>query len=304
MGSLSGLDLNLLAVFDAIVRERSLTKAGKRLGLSQPAVSHALARLRQAVGDELLVRGPDGMSPTSRGEQLGRAVREALAGLQVALEPQAARPADMAGQFTIAVDGYTAFALTNRIVEALRGQAPGLGLTVVPSGTRDILDELDAGLIDLSLTRLLDGGERFKCSRVLTDRYVAVMRRQHPAAADELTLERLASLRHLALTSTGDSLAFLEAALGAAGLNLVVALSLPFLAVPEALANADLVAVLPARVAARLRQGGDLVAHALPCAAPAIHLTMTWHRRRDTQAEHQWLRSSVRRCLAAIEKVP
>ena len=152
------------------------------------------------------------------------------------------------------------------------------------------------------LDRLLDGGERFKCSRVLTDRYVAVMRRQHPAATGELTLQRLASLRHLALTSTGDSMAFLETALDAAGLTRTVALSLPFLAAPEALASADLVTILPARVAARLRQGGALVAHALPCVAPAIHLTMTWHRRRDTQAEHQWLRANVRRCLAAIEK--
>ncbi len=301
MGSLAGLDLNLLVVFDAILRSRSLTQAGKRLGMSQPAVSHALARLRLALGDELLVRGPGGMSPTSRGEQLGGAVREALAGLQVALEPQAARPADMTGQVTIAVDGYTAFALANRIVDALRHEAPGLALTVLPSGTRDVLDALDAGVIDLALTRLLDGGERFKCSRVLTDRYVAVMRRQHPAAVGELTLERLASLRHLVLTSTGDDQGFLEAALAAAGRARAVARGRPFLAAPDALVRADLVAILPARVAARLRQDGKLVERDLPCAAPAIHLTMTWHRRRDTQAEHQWLRASVRRCLAAIE---
>lgn len=302
MGNWKNLDLNLLVVFDAVMQARSLTQAGKRLGLSQPAISHALARLRHALADELLVRGPNGMVPTARAEQLAGPVREMLAGLQAALEPRAVQPADMTGMFTVAVDGYTAFALTNQIVDALQAEAPRLGLTVVPSGTRNVLDELDAGAIDLALTRSVDGGDRFKCSRVLTDHYVAVMRSQHPAAAAEFTLESLASLRHLTLTSTGDSTKFLDEALNAAGLRRDAMLSLPFLATPDALAGSDLVAVLPARVAARLHQDGKLVARPLPCAVISIHLVMTWHRRRDAQPEHRWVRSTVRRCLAAIEQ--
>ncbi len=300
MGNWNGLDLNLLAVFDAVMQERNLTRASKRLGLSQPAVSHALARLRHALTDELFVRGPDGMVPTPRAERLARPVREALAGLQMALESQAVQPADMAGRFTIAVNGYTAFALTNRIVDALLAEAPQLRLTVVPSGTRSIPDELDAGLIDLALADLLEGGDRFKCSRVLTDRYVAVVRSQHPAASTQLSLESFAGLRHVTLTSTGDSTSFVDEALDAAGLRRTIVLSLPFLAVPDALAGSDLVAILPARVAVRLQRNWDLVACPLPCAAPPVHLSMTWHRRVDGQVEHLWLRSAVRRCLAGI----
>ncbi len=300
MSTWRGLDLNLLAVFDAVMQERSLTRAGKRLGLSQPAVSHALARLRHALSDELLVRGPDGMAPTPRAEQLAGPVREALAGLAMAVERQALVPAEMAGRFTIAVNGYTAFALTNQIAAALAAEAPQLGLTVAPSGTRNIPDDLDAGLIDLALTGPVEGGGRFMCSRVLTDQYVALMRRQHPAAGAALSLEAFAGLRHLALTSTGDSTRFVDDALQAVGLRRTVALGLPFLAAPEALAEQDLVAIVPARVAARLRQPWGLVAHELPCPSPPVHLFMTWHRRRERQATHQWLRSAVRRCLAGI----
>ncbi len=300
MSNWQGLDLNLLAVFDAVMQDRSLTRAGKRLGLSQPAVSHALARLRHTLADELLVRGADGMVPTPRAEQLAGPIREALAGLRMALEPQAVQPADMAGSFTIAVNGYTAAALTNRIVDAIWAEAPQLGLTVVPSGTRNIQDQLDAGLIDLALAGLLEGGDRFKCSRVLTDHYVVVMRREHPAASAALSLEDLAGLRHLTLTSTGDSTSFLDEALEAAGLRRRVALNLPFLAAPEALAGSDLVAILPARVAARLRRNWPLVDRPLPCSAPPVDLSMSWHRRMDGQGEHQWMRSAVRRCLASI----
>ena len=300
MSTWRGLDLNLLTVFDAVMQERSLTRAGKRLGLSQPAVSHALARLRHALSDELLVRGPDGMTPTPRAEQLAGPVREALAGLAMAVEPPALDPAEMAGPFTIAVNGYTAFALANPLVAALGAEAPRLGLAVTPSGTRNVPDDLDAGLIDLALTGPVEGGDRFRCIRVLTDQYVALMRRQHPAAGAALSLEAFAALRHLALTSTGDSTQFVDDALAAAGLRRRVALSLPFLAAPEALAGSDLVAIVPARVAARLRQPWGLVDWPLPCPSPPVPLFMTWHRRREQQATHQWLRAAVRRCLAGV----
>ena len=295
-------DLNLLAVFEAVMQERNLTRAGKRLGLSQPAVSHALARLRHLLKDELLVRGPEGMVATPRAEQLAGPVREALAGLQVALEPQATRPEDMRGNCTIAVNGYTATVLAARLVDALWSAAPKLKLTLVPSGTRNILDELDAGVIDLALTRMLDGGDRFKCTGVMTDTYVAVMRSHHPAAAGPLSLCDIAQLGHLTITSTGDNTSFLDEALEREGLKREIVLSLPFLSAPEVLVKSDLMAVMPARVAAWLGQGHVLVACPLPCQSPAVALSMTWHRRLDGQAEHRWIRDAVRQCLAEVAR--
>ena len=292
------VDLNLLAVFDVVMRERNMTRAGKLLGLSQPAVSHALARLRIMLKDELLVRGPEGMMPTARAEQLAGPIRDALAELEIALQPQAARPEEMSRGYTIAVNGYTAYVLTNRIVRALREAAPRLRLTVVPSGTRDVLAELDAGVIDLALTGLTEGGDRFKRSRVMTDRYVAVMRAGHPQAQDTLPAEALARMRHLTVTSTGDDTGFVGDFLEARQLRRDVVLSLPFLATPEALAGSDLVAVMPAGVAACLARVWGLAACAIECDAPAIELFMTWHRRLDGQSEHRWLRGMIRQCLS------
>jgi DNA-binding transcriptional LysR family regulator len=297
-----GFDLNLLAVFEAVMQERNLTRAGNRLGLSQPAVSHALARLRHRLKDDLLIRGPDGMASTPRAEQLVGPVREALAGLQIALEPQAARPEDMSGHCTIAANGYTAFALTDRLVNMLLSAAPRLKLTILPSGTRNVLDELDAGVIDLALTRMLDSGDRFKCTGVMTDHFVAAMRSGHPAAASELSLKDIAELGHLTITSTGDNTSFLDEALEERQMKRSIALSLPFLSVPDVLAKSDLIAVLPARIAAKLGRTYEIVARPLPCKSPAVDLAMTWHRRLDAQPEQRWIRDKVRRCLAKINR--
>ncbi len=294
-------DLNLLAVFEAVMQERNITRAGKRLGLSQPAVSHALARLRVMLKDDLLVRGPEGMVPTTRAEQLAEPIRDALASLEAALAPQAARPEDMTRTCTIAVNGYTAYVLAVPIVEALRKAAPQLRLLMVPSGTRDILHELDAGLIDLALSGMTEGGDRFKCSRVMTDRYVAVLRAGHPGASAILSAQDLAPMRHLTVTSTGDNTSFLDDYLEKHQLKRDVALSLPFLAAPEALAKSDLVAVMPARVAARLARIWGLAACAIACDAPQVELFMTWHRRLDAQEEHRWIRNAVRHCLRGID---
>ncbi len=296
----ANFDLNLLAVFEAVMQERNMTRAGKRLGLSQPAVSHALARLRIMLKDDLLVRGPEGMMPTARAELLAGPIRDALANLEIALEPQITRPEDMSRAFTMAVNGYTAYALTNEIVDALHEAAPQLRLTIVPSGTRDILNELDMGLIDLALTAMTTGGDRFKCSRVMTDRYVAVLRRGHPDAAASLSAEALANMRHLTITSTRDDTSFVDLFLEARQLKRDVVLSLPFLAVPEALTGSDLVAMMPARVASRLARTWDVVACAVDCHSPEIELSMTWHRRLDGQGEHRWIRTAIRRRLRDI----
>ncbi len=297
-------DLNLLTVLDAILHERNFTRAGKRLGLSQPAVSHALRRLRILLQDDLLVRGPDGMQPTARAEQLAEPVREALSSLRIALQPQATRPEDMNRAYTIAVNGYTAYTLAHDMAKALNAAAPQLRLTIVPSGTRDVLHELDIGLIDLALTGRTDGGDRFKCSRVMTDRYVAVLRKDHPCIAAALTAQTLGQMRHLTITSTGDNTSFIDDLLEARQLKREVALSLPFLATPEALATSDLVAIMPARVAARLARAWNLAACPLVFETPQVELTMIWHRRLDRQPEHRWLRTQIRQCLNQLERLP
>src|SRR5260370_1084328 len=135
---LGAVDLNLLVVFDAIMRDRSVTRAGQRLGLSQPAMSHALTRLRHMLKDELFVRSPNGMMPTPRAEELATPIRIALDGLQQSLEPVQFEPSKATATFRIAVDNYAAIVLVAPIAAHIARVAPGVTLDFRPSGTLNV----------------------------------------------------------------------------------------------------------------------------------------------------------------------
>src|SRR3979411_2519632 len=139
---LGAIDLNLLVVFDAIMRDRSVTRAGQRLGLSQPAMSHALTRLRHMLKDELFVRSPIGMMPTPRAEELATPIRIALDGLQQSLEPVQFEPSKATATFRIAVDNYSAIVLVAPIAAHIAKIGPGVTLDFRPSGTLNVLDQV------------------------------------------------------------------------------------------------------------------------------------------------------------------
>src|SRR6201993_3196485 len=138
-------DLNLLIVFDAVMQERSVTRAGRRIGLSQPAMSHALSRLRHMLKDQLFVRTPEGMVPTPRAEQLADPLRRALDDMQLALEPETFSPKEANRRFTIAVNNYAAVVVSPALVLAAADAAPFVQLDLRPSGTLRVLDLLDRG---------------------------------------------------------------------------------------------------------------------------------------------------------------
>src|SRR4051794_10049292 len=175
-------DLNLLVVFDAVMRERSVKRAAQQVGLSQPAVSHALARLRHMLKDDLLVRTPTGMAPTPRAEQLAVPVRHALGEMQLALEPEVFGPAQGGGRFAIAVDNCAAIVAAPDLVGAAATAAPGVRLDLRPSGTLDVEDLIDRGELDLAIGPFTAGRERFVARRLFGDAFVAVLRRGPPGA--------------------------------------------------------------------------------------------------------------------------
>src|ERR1700674_2774156 len=158
---LGAIDLNLLVVFDAIMRERSVTRAGQRLGLSQPAMSHALTRLRHMLKDELFVRSPNGMAPTPLAEQLATPIRIALDGLQQSLQPVQFEPAKATTTFRIAVDNYAAIVLVAPIAAHVAKHAPGVTLDFRPSGTLNIPELLDRSELQLAMGPRGVPGERF-----------------------------------------------------------------------------------------------------------------------------------------------
>jgi DNA-binding transcriptional LysR family regulator len=289
------VDLNLLIVFDAVMQERNLTRAGKRLGLSQPAASHALARLRQMLHDDLFIRTPDGMRPTPRAEQMAQPVREALRELRITLEPEAFEPASSTREFSLAVNNYAARAIVPALARIVGNLAPRVSLDINPIGMRDVFDHLDAGGMDVALTTLVDGGERFKCVRVMDDDFVALLDGSHPAAEGAvIPAERLADIPHIAITSTGDDTSFIDDALEQRGLARTIATRVPFLSVVLMLVGSDRLAVVPRRVAEDLARICPLVARELPFPSPRIVLSMIWHRRLDNHAAHRWLRDMVK----------
>src|SRR5882672_8723941 len=167
-------DLNLLIVFDAVMQDRSVTRAGSRIGLSQPAMSHALNRLRHMLKDDLFVRTPEGMVPTPRAEMLARPLRSALGELQLALEPAAFDPAASDRRFALAVNNYAAVVLAPPLVAAVTAAAPAVRLDLRPSGTLDVVEQLDRGDLDLAVGSLDNPGERFATARLLEDPFVMV----------------------------------------------------------------------------------------------------------------------------------
>ena len=291
--NLRTFDLNLLLVFDAILRERSVMRAAEALGLSQPALSHALNRLRYLVKDQLFVRTPAGMMPTPRAEQLALPVRKALNDLQIALETETFSPSTADRQFVIAVNNYAAVVLAAPIVAACRAQAPHIRLSLRPSGTLDLLELLERGELDLVISAREAPAERFVSQPLIEDRYVAVLRRGHPALRRKLTLSAFAHLPHLAISSSGEDISFVDGALTARGLSRSNALETPYLSAGAVLVQSNLVAVLGRQIAQEFRRAYPIEIRELPFDAPKLRSTMLWHRRFDDQPAHRWLRETL-----------
>jgi DNA-binding transcriptional LysR family regulator len=291
---LAAIDLNLLVVFDALMQERNVTRAGQRLGLSQPAMSHALIRLRHMLKDDLFVRSPKGMHPTPRAEEIALPLRRTLEGLQHSLEPTQFNPSNAKRAFRIAVDNYTAIVLVAPVASRIANSAPDITLEFQPSGTLDVLDLLDRGQLDLAIGPFTEQGERFSRRQLMQDRFVCVLRRNHPAAdATEMTLEKFAALSHLEISSVHRATDFIDEALSRRRLARRIALRAPFLSATRVLASSDLISILPQRVAQELVADRSLAIRQLAHASPRIATAMIWPRWLDNQPAHRWLRQNV-----------
>ena len=297
---LRNLDLNLLLVFDAVLRERSVVRAADALSLSQPAVSHALNRLRHALKDKLFVRTPSGMVPTPRAEELALPVRKALDDLQLAVEGDSFDPAGADRRFTIAVDNYAAVVAAGPIVAAVRAHAPRVRLSLVPSGTLNLSDKLDRGELDLAIAARTVEGERFASRLLIEDRFVAVLRSGHPALRKKLTTAALAKLKHLAISSSGENLDFLDTFMQAHKSVRSVASDVPYLSAGAVLAQSNLVAILGRKLAVEFRRAFPIELRELPFEAPKLQSVINWHRRFDDLPAHRWLRDTIITATATI----
>jgi DNA-binding transcriptional LysR family regulator len=291
--ALGRFDLNLLVVFDVVMRERSVKRAAQQVGLSQPAVSHALARLRHMLSDELLVRTPTGMAPSPRAEQLAGPVRLALEEMQLALQPEAFIPKHAERRFAIAADSCAAIVVAPALIRAAVIAAPGVRLDLRPSGTLDVEDLIDRGELDLAIGPFTLSRERFNAHQLFEDEFVVVLRESHPAARQPLTAEALAALPELEISSGGDDTAFLDRWLEERGFARRIAHRAPFLSTARLLRKTDLVVIMRQQVAEVMATHGGLRVVALPCPSPRVVSGMLWHRRFDAHPAHRWLRGLI-----------
>src|SRR4051794_28081820 len=199
----SHLDLNLLRVFEALMEERSATRAGAQLGLTQSAISHALNRLRYVLKDELFVRGPDGMQPTERAAEIAPRLRQGLLQLQLALAPSEFVPERTDRRFTIACTEYAGAVIIPALIARLRQEAPHASLSVLPSN-QGVAEILRCGRADLAIGSFRRFPDWFESERLLLEDRVWALSADHPAAAGELTIERLAEVPHLVVAATGE----------------------------------------------------------------------------------------------------
>jgi DNA-binding transcriptional LysR family regulator len=315
------LDLNLLRVFDALIEERSVTRAGERLGLSQSAISHALNRLRYLLNDELFVRVPEGMRPTPRASEIAPRLREGLLQLQLALGPVEFVPERTDRRFTITCGEYVGTVLMPSFIARVRTLAPHGELRIRPSNL-GVAEALLAGRVDLAVGSFRRVPEPFAHEPLFHETRVWVLGADHPAAGEELTLERLADLPHLINVATGEDehavdgyvvdhglerlvtrhdAGLLQGALAARGLRRKIGLTTPhLLATLAVVSRSDMAALLPRRFAAAFADQYRLKLFAPPYPSPPFELMALWHRDHGADAAIIWLRSVLREVAAEL----
>ncbi len=288
------IDLNLLRAFDAVLQERSVTLAAARLGLTQPAVSNALARLRALFNDPLFVRTPAGMDATPFARELGEPVRQALALLESALaHGPGFDPATSTRAFRFYMSDLGQIEFLPPLIERVQKVAPGVRLEAVALDVEDIADALAAGALDLAVGFLPGLGSPVRRRQLFRDPYVCLMRADHPAIGKTLTRKKFLAASH-ALVSYRGGHRVIEEALERAGLARRIALRVPhFTVVPMVLERTDLVLVLPARVARVFERRGKLKTLPLPVPIPPADVGVHWHTRFDADPGNRWLREQL-----------
>lgn len=299
--NLRALDLNLLVALDALLRERHVSRAAERVGLSQPAMSNALGRLRRLFGDDLLVRTSGGMQPTPRALELAAPLEALLRQVERLMQPQAAFDAERSDRrFALRLSDLLALLLLPALQAAVERQAPRASLDIVHLPPAATVDALERGEVDAAVSMGLEHGGAIRSRVLLRDRMVCVLRRGHPAAGEPLTLERFLALRHLKVSQSPSDRRFADDVLAPLKQERTVALNVPsWLVAGPVLAASDLVAVMPARLAEALA-AGSLVVRELPLAAAAFDWRLYWHRRDDASPPNVWLRERLAEVAGSI----
>lgn len=299
-------DLNLLRVFDALVQDGNLTRAGFRLGLSQPAMSHALAKLRKLTGDNLFVRVPSGMRPTEHALRIAPSVREGLQLLQAALQSDAPfDPKVTERTFQVLLSDIGELVYLPRLMGRLSAIAPAVSIRVLNMPREAYAGVFLAGEADLAIGFLPSLGAGFYQQRLFTDNYICLVREGHPRIRGKrISQAQFASEPHVIIEPGGSryvtaahhnsTATLIEQSLAHQGVKRPVALRVPhFMVVPDVVQSTDLIAILPSYVIkhSQLRQGLRMLP--LPFDIPGFEVKQFWHERSHQDPGNRWLRSVI-----------
>ncbi|MGJ7459316.1 LysR family transcriptional regulator [Halomonas sp. RA08-2] len=292
MKRLSEIDINLLVLFDLLYQELNTQRVALLLGITQPAVSHALKRLRRMLDDELFERTSRGLMPTPLATRLHPPVAQALTQLQEALDrPDDFDPATSERVFSLAMTDIGEIVFLPRLIEYLARQAPGIRLSTVRSHNEDLKREMENGRIDLALGLIPQLGAGVYQQGLFVQRYVCLMRKDHPLAGVDFDMDTFRAATHAVVVARGTGHGIVEEQLARAGIARPVRLELPhFAAVPYIVSESDLVVTVTDKFAEAIRKRFDLAVHEHPLPFPDIPINLFWHRRFHQDAGNRWLR--------------
>lgn len=291
MHDIRTLDLNLLKALDALLKERSVTRAAERLGFTQPAVSGMLTRLRESFGDPLFVRAQRGIVPTLRAQELAGPVREILGDVEALLQPPVFEPATADFTLSIAATDYALQAVVVPYLARLRVRAPHVRVAVRPVEDERVPIQFERGDLDLALMTPQAAPANLRSRRLFDETYTCAMREDHPDAAGEtVPLERFCALDHALVSYAGERFwGVTDDALARIGRARRVAMTVTsFLVLAEILRRTDLIAMVPRRLAAN---APGLVMRAPPVDVPGFTKLAVWHERTHRDLGHRWARA-------------
>ncbi len=303
---LSDIDLNQLVLFQQLMVERRVSKVAENLGLTQPAVSNTLAKLRRQFGDDLFVRTPAGMMPTPFAEQLAEPVGQALGILHGGLnQHRRFDPASVKRSVTIGMTDIGEIVFLPRLVERLRQQAPGVSLTTVRTTVTSLRDDMASGKVDLAIGPLPQLKAGFFQRRLFRQCYVCLFRKGHALDRKRLTLADFKAAEHLVIVSAGTGHGKADDLIRRAGVDRAVRLTIPhFVSVGHLLRRTDMIATVTERLAESLVEPFDLTYRPHPIDLPEIAINVFWHAKVHRSPAHQWLRQVVFELFADKASVP
>ena len=294
--NIKNFDLNLLVVFKTLYEERNVTKASKKIGITQPAMSNALNRLRYLVKDELFIRGPKGMRPTPRANELASPIQTALNDLELSLSSINFDPKTTKKLYKISISDDVAPLILPNLINFLEKESPNSSLRIRSEQGSEAIKLLDSNDIDFAIGRFEMVSTRFESVDLYTEKYVCMMNSDHPLAEDEkLSIEQYLSSKHLRVAPAGTPVAPIDRSLSQLNLEREIFARIDLVTMaPLILKNSDLILTLPSKTAQRMAKNYNFSIAELPIGLEQRQTKLLWHRELTNHPAYDWIKNQIR----------